>query len=200
MWRNWSFSLIAILMAKNSGKLLTQMGCGTSSTFSPIPTSSDYLQLTCHCQGISHLVSTNILELKLSDQLLGQGPLIWSDLLQSWPAPEKPLSHTEIYPISLSLICFLWHRCKDSYTEAQTGLQTLLQARHLCQASWQISEARTYWKYALAHMWQRHNVHRASTWFRAEHKSTGDPSIHDWFWQNQEIPLMLRDINHLHSL
>lgn len=31
-------------------------------------------------------------------------------------------------------------------------------------------------------------------------KSTGDPSIHDCFWQNQEIPLMLRDINHLHSL
>lgn len=98
MWRNWSFSLIAILMAKNSGKLLTQMGCGTSSTFSPIPASSDYLQLTCHCLGISHLVSTNILELKLVDQLWGQGPLIWSDLLQWWPAPEKPLSHTEIYP------------------------------------------------------------------------------------------------------
>lgn len=74
------------------------------------------------------------------------------------------------------------------------GPQTLLQARHLCQASWQISEARTYWKYALAHMWQQHNVHEAFTWFRAEHKSTGDPSIHDWLWQNQEIPLMISTI------
>lgn len=152
MWRNWSFSLIAILMAKNSGKLLTQMGCGTSSTFSPIPTSSDDLQLTCHCLGISHLVSSNILELKLSDQLWGQAPLIWSDLLQWCYSDDQRLRNLWVTlkstQTALSLNCFLWHRCKDSYTEAQTGPQTLLQARHLCQASWQISEARTYWKYS----------------------------------------------------
>lgn len=103
-----------------------------------------------------------------------------------WPVPmmtnarKNPWVTLKSTQNALSLNCFLWHtHAKTPAPKLRRGPQTLLQARHLCQASWQISEARTYWKYALAHMWQQHNVHRASTWFRAEPKKHGW-SKHSW--------------------
>lgn len=71
-------------------------------------------------------------------------------------------------------IAFADTHAKTPTLKLRRGPGTLLQALHLCQASWQISEARTYRKYALAHMWQQHNVHRPSAWFRAE------PKKHSW--------------------
>lgn len=51
--------------------------------------------------------------------------------------------------------------------ELRQGPATMLQTRRLCLASWQISEALTYPKYALTHMWQHCCVCWASTlaWF-----------------------------------
>lgn len=92
------------------------------------------------------------------------------------------------------LYCFLWHTCS-----AQTGgPATTVQTRCLCLASWQMSEALTYWKYALAHMWQQCGA-SILEWFRAEPKKHGRAGTHDLFWQNQEIPLILLDINHCHA-
>lgn len=67
--------------------------------------------------------------------------------------------------------------------ELRQGPATMLQTRRLCLESWQISEALTYPKYALTHMWQQPCVRCvwASTpaWFTAKPKKHG-PSGYQW--------------------
>lgn len=104
-----------------------------------------------------------------------------------WPvtmmtnARETSESRWNLPKVPFPSVAFYDTHAKTPTLKPRRGPQTLLQARHLCQASWQISSARTYWKYALAHMWQQHNVHRPSTWFRAELKKHGW-SKHSWLF------------------
>lgn len=122
------------------------------------------VHLSLHEGFMAKIIGQSQLNTSVSDQLWGYSLAALSDLLQWWQMPDKPLSHNEIH-----LNCFLWHRnqadphAKPPPLEARQGPATTLQTRRLCLASWQISEALTYPKYALAHMWQQRCVRWAST-------------------------------------
>lgn len=111
------------------------------------------------------------------------------------------MKSTQIALSSFPSIAFYDTHVKPPLLGLSTGPATMLQTRRLCLASWQISEALAYPKSALTHMWRQHCVRWALLHDPQQRlKSTDDPGTPDLFWQNQEIPLMLREINHFHSL
>lgn len=83
------------------------------------------------------------------------------------------IKFTQIASSSFPSIAFY-----DTHAKPRQGPATMLRTRCLCLASWQISEARTYRKYALTHMWRQRGA-AILEWFRAEPKKHGR-SRHSW--------------------
>lgn len=116
----------------------------------------------------------------------------------AWKTTESRWNLPKLLPPLSPLLLSMTH-AKPPYSALRQGPGSRLQTRRLCLASWQISEALTYPKWALTHMWPQCCVCWALTqvWLTAKPKKHGHPSTRDLFlWQNQEIPLIPPDINH----
>lgn len=100
----------------------------------------------------------------------------YKSLINHWVTVESTQT-----ALSSSPCCFLWHRdqaephVKSPLLQLRQGPTTMLQTCCLCLASWQISEALTYPKHALTHIWKQHCVYWASSlaWFTAKAKKHG---------------------------
>ncbi len=129
---------------------------------------------------------------------------ILSDQLKRWQTPAKPLSHDEIHPkcfLLFLLCCSLWYTCKPPlYLGTDRGQQPSFK---LVAYVWHPDK---YLRHLLTQSMPWHTcVHSAVyvellLWYNSQQSLLSNPGTHDLSWQNEEIPLILWDIDHLHYL